>query len=74
MDGGTSGEATVRLVVGDALGEEQPFDPIGVLNTLRCEGLTLATDPALVLLVRGRCSNHSAHPRLASLLRQQSSH
>ena len=59
------------LIVGDALGEEQSLDPIDVLYPLRCQGLALATDPAAILLVRGRCSNHGAHPRLASLIRQQ---
>ena len=62
------------LIVRDALGEEQPLDPIDVLDPLRCQDLALATDPAAILLVRRRCSNHSAHPRLASLIRQQRSH
>jgi hypothetical protein len=40
-----------------------------VFDPLCCQGLALATDPAAILLVRRRCSNHSVHPRLTSLIR-----
>src|SRR5512140_1264628 len=62
------------LIVRDALGEEQPLDPIDVLDPLRCQRLALAADSAAILLLWGRCSNHGAHPRLASLIRQQRAH
>ena len=57
------------LIVRDALREERPLDPIDVFDPLCCQGLALATDPAPILLVRRRCSNHSVHPRLTSLIR-----
>src|SRR5215213_8704804 len=42
------------LVVGDALGEQQPLDPVDVLHPLCHQRLALAAEPAPVLLLRGR--------------------
>src|SRR6516164_3952652 len=66
--------ARQRFIVGDALGEEQSLDPIDVLDPFGCQRLAFTADPATILLLWGRCSNHGADPRLASLICQQRAH
>src|SRR5215217_802394 len=62
------------LVVGYALREQEPLDPVNMLDPLGGQGLALAAEAAPVLLLgRGRL-DHRADPRLAALVGQQSSH
>ena len=44
-------------------GEEQPFDPIDMLDPLSCHRLALTADAAAIFLLWSWCSNHGAHPR-----------
>jgi len=59
----------LEFIIGDALGEEQSFDPIDMLDPLNCQRAVTA-DPAAILLLWSRCLNHGAHP-IASFVRQQ---
>src|SRR4051794_29974236 len=60
-----------RLVVADALREQQPLDPVDMLHPPRREGLALPADPALVLLLRRGGFDHGTDPRLTTLIGQE---
>jgi hypothetical protein len=62
-----------RFVARYALPEEQPFDPIDVLNPFSGQYLALAAKTAVILFFRCRRFDHRAHPRFAALIRQQRS-
>ena len=50
--------ATQRLIPGRALREEQPFDPVDVLNPFHDQHLALTANPAAVFIFRRRRPNH----------------
>ena len=62
--------AAQRLVAGYALPEEQPFDPVDVLDPFVGQYFALAAETAAVLFFGGRRFDHRAHPRFAALIRQ----
>jgi hypothetical protein len=62
--------ASQRLVTGDALGKQQPFDAIDVPDPLGDQRLALAAEAAAVFFLRCRRLDHRAHPRFAALERQ----
>jgi hypothetical protein len=59
------------LVVADSLREEQPLDPVDVLDALGDQRLAFAADPPSVLLLGCRRPDHRANPGLAALVGQQ---
>ena len=63
--------ATQRLVIGHALGEQQSFDTIYVLDPLGDQHLAFAAKSAAVLFLGRRRFDHCAHPRFTALVRQQ---
>jgi hypothetical protein len=63
--------AAQRLVTRYALGEQQPLDPIDVLDPLGDQHLALAAEAAAVFFLGRRRPDHRAHPRFAALERQQ---
>src|SRR3954454_16712175 len=63
--------AVQGLVVANPLGEQKPLDAVDVLDPFGRQGLPLTTDPATVLLLRGRSLDHRTPPGLASLVGQQ---
>ena len=63
--------ATQRLISGYALGEQQAFDAIYVLNPLSDQDLALAAKPTAVLFLGSPRFDHRAYPRFAALIRQQ---
>ena len=56
------------LIIRDALGEEQPLDPVDVFHSLANERLALPADPAAVFLFGCRRLDHRAHPRLPAFV------
>lgn len=48
------------VVAGDPLREEQPLDPVAVLDALLQQHLALASNPAPILLRRRRHAQHGA--------------
>ena len=63
--------AAQRLVVGDALREQQSFDPVDVLDPLDGQRLALAANPAAVFVFRRRHPDHGTDARLAALVSEQ---
>ena len=63
--------ATQRLVAGYALGEQQSFDPVDMLDPFVDQHLALAAETAAVLFFGRWRLDHRAHPRFAALVRQQ---
>ena len=63
--------AAQRLVPGHALGEQQSFDAIDVLDPLGDQHFALAAETAAVFFLGRRRFDHRAHPRFAALIRQQ---
>ena len=63
--------AAQRLVAGYALGEQQSFDAIDVLDPLGDQHLALAAEAAAVFFLGRRRLDHRAHPRFAALVGQQ---
>ena len=57
-----------RLIITDALGEEQPLDPVDVFHSLANERLALPADPAAVFLFGCRRLDHRAHPRFPAFV------
>jgi transposase len=53
-----------RLVIGDALAEQQALDAIDVLHALLDQGAALARQATTILLLGVRRPDHRAHPRL----------
>src|SRR3712207_4048169 len=53
-----------RLELGDALGAEQALDAVRVTDPLPDEGLPLAGEPPLVLVLGAGRHDHGADPRL----------
>src|SRR3954462_11757620 len=62
------------LVVGYALREQEPLDPVDMLDPLGRQRLTLTADAAPILLLPGGRLDHRTPPRLAALVGQQSPH
>jgi hypothetical protein len=62
--------AAQRLVTGDALGKQQTFDPVDVLDPLGDQRFALAAKTAAVFFIGCRRLDHRAHPRFAALIRQ----
>ena len=60
-----------RLVVGDALREQQPLDAVDVRDPLRHQRLALAAEPPTVLFFWAGWPDHGADPRLTTLVGQQ---
>ena len=63
--------AAQRLVTGYALGEQQSFDAIDVLDPLVDQHFALAAEAATIFFLGRRRFNHRAHSRFAALIRQQ---
>src|SRR3712207_3104825 len=62
---------TPRVVVGNALREEQPLQSVDMPNPFADERLQFTAEAPLVLFVWCRHANHGADARLAALVGQQ---
>ena len=63
--------ATYRLVAGYALGEQQSFDPVDVLDPLHDQHLALTAKPASVFIFRRWQPHHRANARFPALVGEQ---
>ncbi|GGC06555.1 hypothetical protein GCM10011494_26470 [Novosphingobium endophyticum] len=63
---------TERLISGDALCEEQTFDPVDMLGALDDQHLALAADATPIFLLDAGWPDHSADAWFASLVGEQS--
>src|SRR4051794_40321332 len=65
---------TPWIVVGNALREKQPPEPVDMPDPFANERLQLTAEAPLILFVRGWDTNHGADARLAALVGQQGAH
>ena len=63
--------AAKRLVIGYALGEQQSFDPVNVLDPLGGQRLALTAKPAIVFVFGHWRGDNGADARFAPFVSQQ---
>src|SRR5450631_3884806 len=62
--------AAQRFVAGDALGKQQAFDPVDVLDPLGDQYFALAAEAAAIFFLRRRRFYHRTYPRFPALERK----